>query len=288
MTGIGGEAYEALGDLYDAWCAEVAEDLPFYLGLAASLAGELGRDGLDVVELGAGSGRVAVPMAAAGHRVTAIDASTAQLERCRSRAHEYGVAERIRIVEGDMRRVDDLVEPTSADLVLVPFRGLLHVTADRDRVLRGAARVLRPGGAVAFDVFHPDAAQVDETDGRWIHRRAAATSTGRWRFDERATYTAREDLGAGGLGLDVDVRARWRARRRPRRVDPEALPDPLPEAAHEQEARLELGLVPAARWRASLEGAGLGVDGAYGWFDARPLEPDDDDSVWVARRAADD
>ena len=284
---MGGEAYEALGELYDAWCAEVAEDLPFYLGLASSLAADLGRERLDIVELGGGSGRIAVPLAAAGHRVAALDASPTQLTALRHYAQSVGVAERIEVASGDMRELAKLLPGSQrADLVIAPFRSLLHVTADRDLVLASAASMLRPGGAVAFDVFHPDAAQVAATDGRWMHRRSAATHTGRWRFDERAVYTPRDDLERDALGLDVDVRARWRpVRGRRRRSDHPAdvLDDPGPEAVLERAAQLRLVLVPAERWRTALERAGMRVDGAYGWFDARPLQPSDDDSVWVAR-----
>lgn len=286
MAMVGGAAYEELDELYDAWCAEVTEDVPFYLGLAASLAGELDRDTLDIVELGGGSGRICVRLAAAGHRVTAIEASSAQLARCEDHAAQVGAGSRVRTVHGDMRELERLVPAASVDLVVAPFRGLLHVTADRDKVLRAAAAVLRPGGIVAFDVFHPDLRQIADTDGRWIHRRAAPTVSGRWRFDERATYSRRSGPAADCLGLEVEVRARWRASRRPRRDGgPDALPDPLPGAAVERAACLQLMLVPAVRWRETIECAGLVVDGAYGWFDARPLEPTDDDSVWVARRA---
>lgn len=282
----GGAAYDELDELYDVWCAEVEEDVPFYLGLAASLAAELGRDSLDVVELGAGSGRITVPLAAMGHHVRALDASTRQLARLDAAATHAAVADRIDSTPGDMRQADEHVAAASADLVLVPFRGLLHVTRERDRVLAAAARILRPGGVLAFDVFHATPDQVTQVDGRWIHRRSAATATGRWSFDERATY--RPAPAGDPLDetlLDVDVRCSWAPRRRlPRRPDPSLPEDPQPERS-EASTTLHLRLVPSEAWRASLERAGFVVDGAYGWFDARPLAPGDDDSIWVARLA---
>ena len=84
----GGDAYEALGSLYDVWCESVVEDLDFYLEACA------GSDG-PIVELGVGSGRVAVPLALAGHRVRGLDASPAMLALARTRAEEAGVSERI-------------------------------------------------------------------------------------------------------------------------------------------------------------------------------------------------
>jgi hypothetical protein len=60
--------------------------------------------------------------------------------------------------------------------------------------------------------------------------------------------------------------------------------DPAEGEPHERQARLDLQLVPAERWAASLQRAGFTIDAAYGWFDARPLDGEDDDSIWVARR----
>lgn len=280
----GGEAYEELGELYDVWCAEVVEDLPFYLALGAALARDLGRDALDVVELGGGSGRIAVPFAAAGHRVTAIEASGAQLERLQTRADAAGVRDRTRAVLADVRDLGRLVDPASADLVLAPFRGMLHLTPERDAVIEAAFACLRPGGVFAFDVFHPTAEQIELTHGRWLHRREELTRGGRWRFQERARYLPELASEAGGLKLEVDVRCRWSRSRRGRRIERLPLADPAEGEAHERQARLELQLVPAERWAESLTRAGFSIDAAYGWFDRRPLTEHDDDSIWVARK----
>ncbi|MCW2949424.1 MAG: Methyltransferase type 12 [Thermoleophilia bacterium] len=275
----GGDAYDELGPLYDVWCREVTEDIPFWVGLVGALAHELGRASLDIVELGAGSGRIAIEMALAGHRVTAIDLSPVQLERLRARAGAAGVERLIDVRAGDMRDVATIVETSSCDAVLVPFRGMLHVTEHREQVLRDAAAVVRPGGLVAFDVFHPDATQVAATHDRWLKRRVEATTSGRWRFDERGRYAEAPD---GDLLLDVDVRARWEASRRGTRGA--VLTDPPEGAPTERNALLQLRLTTADAWRDALQSAGLELDGAYGWFDGRPLAPHDDDSIWIARR----
>lgn len=284
VDGDGGRAYEQLDELYDAWCAEVVEDVSFYVGLADALAAALGRPHVDVLELGAGSGRITAALAQAGHRVVALDVSQSQLTRLRARVEREGhdVAELVRVVAGDMLDLDSLVAPSSVDLVLVPFRGMLHVTPSRVQLLGAVRRALRPGGVVAFDVFHPSAEQVGVTHGRWLHRREEPTPSGTWRFQERARYLPERAAEPGGLALEVDVRCRWRRARRVRRLAHLQLGDP-PAGAHERSTTLELQLVPADRWADALDEAGFAVDGAYGWFDARPLAADDDDSIWVAR-----
>jgi SAM-dependent methyltransferase len=282
----GGQAYDALDELYDAWCAEVQEDIPFYLGLAASLAGELDVERLDIVELGAGSGRITLPLALAGHRVRAIDASQRQLERLSAASADADVAAHIEILHADMRDLAQLVPAGSAHLVLAPFRSMLHVTRERDRVFEQVHDVLTAEGAFAFDVFHARPDQVATLDGQWLHRRTETTTTGKWRFDERATYRpAPAGDPADESLLDVDVRCEWKPRARVRRrIDPSLAADPAADATTAT-TTLHLRLAPAAAWRASLERTGFEIDGAYGWFDARPLGPDDDDSIWIARRA---
>lgn len=288
---VGGEAYEELDELYDVWCAEVTEDVPFYVQLAGALAREADTRALRILELGAGSGRITVPLAAAGHEVVALDAAPAQLARLAMHADAAGaaVAARITTVCGDMRRLEALVDARGQaqpfDLVLAPFRCLLHVTPEREAVFTQVARLLRAEGVFAFDVFHPTAEQVAATHDRWLPRSEVPTTSGRWKFAERATYRPDAAAEPGGLALDVDVRCRWRAARL-RGTTRDALADPTPGSAHARETTLQLQLIPAERWEQALLRSGFAIDGAYAWFDARPLEPDADDSVWVARRPA--
>src|SRR4051812_50191207 len=77
--------YDAIADLYDPWSASVVEDVGFYLD-------EARRTGGPVVELGVGTGRIAIPIAADGIRVIGVDSSPGMLEVCRRRADLAGVA----------------------------------------------------------------------------------------------------------------------------------------------------------------------------------------------------
>ena len=55
------------------------------------------------MELGAGSGRIAVELARHGHRVIALDASPAMLAQAQRRAQRLGVGELLETVVGDLR-----------------------------------------------------------------------------------------------------------------------------------------------------------------------------------------
>src|SRR3954470_512752 len=112
--------YDAIAELYDPWSASVVEDVGFYLE-------EARRAGGPIVELGIGTGRIAVPIAADGIRVIGVDSSPGMLEVCRERAQEEGLADLLDLRLGDLRSppVDERVR-----LVTCPFRAFLHLLTD--------------------------------------------------------------------------------------------------------------------------------------------------------------
>src|SRR5690606_34487847 len=84
-------------DLYDSSFRERREDVDFFVREAEKVGGS-------VLELGAGSGRVTIPLARAGVRVTAVDLSPAMLARLESRLREEPaeIRERVTTLLGDM------------------------------------------------------------------------------------------------------------------------------------------------------------------------------------------
>ena len=194
----GAEAYEELGALYDAWCQSVDEDIPFYLGVCADAEGP-------IVELGVGSGRIAVPLCAMGHRVIGLDGSPAMLARARARAEEAGVADRLELVLGDLRDPPPL--PPAAR-VIAPFRPFLHLRGDEERVrvLRRARDLLVCGGRLAFDVFEPTAADIRQTHDRFIEREDGIWERARW---DAAARTI--ELAVRARGRTVTMLLEWRS-----------------------------------------------------------------------------
>src|SRR5690348_14921229 len=168
-------AYDAIARVYDPWSASVVEDVPFYLEEAV-------RSGGPVLELGVGTGRIAVPVAAAGIEVVGIDTSAGMLEVARERAELAGVSVDLR--QGDMR--DPPVDGTFP-LVAIPFRSLLHMETEADRraALRAVARHLAPAGRLVFDVFAPGAEDIADTHGRWLEREPGIWERADWDEDTR-------------------------------------------------------------------------------------------------------
>ena len=194
--------YDAIAEPYDPWSASVVEDVGFYLE-------EARRSGGPVVELGVGTGRIALPLAADGFRVIGVDSSRGMLDVCARRAALAGV-------ELDLR-VGDLREPPVRErvpLVICPFRSLLHMDTDDDRrrVLASVQKLLRPGGRFVFDVFTPGADDIAQTHDRWLEREPGIFELARW--DEVArtlTLTVRGPDGETTMALAWLSADEWRA-----------------------------------------------------------------------------
>lgn len=183
--------YEEVG-LYDLAFANRKNDIGFFVRLASELA----PDG-ELLEFGAGTGRVTLPLARAGHRVHAVDLSRPMLARLRERtaAQPNAVRERIRIHRGDMRKLD---LRRRFPLVLATFNvvGHLETFLDFGAFLRVAKRHLEPGGHLVFDVPipHPDEIEADPEE---LHPapRFKHPVTKQWvRQTERFEYDAARQL----------------------------------------------------------------------------------------------
>lgn len=112
---------------------------------------------MPVLELGVGTGRLALPLAAAGVDVVGIDASEAMLERLRAKDPDG----RVRLVHGDMAAE---LPDGPFGLVFVAYNTLFNLTdpADQDACIGAVARRLAPGGRFVVEAFVPG----DDDTGR--------------------------------------------------------------------------------------------------------------------------
>jgi SAM-dependent methyltransferase len=154
---------EALARLYDVDMLEDPGDLDLYLALAA-------RAGGPILELGVGTGRVAVPLAAAGHAVTGVDVDPTMLARAARRADRpgSGVDGRLVLEEADMCGLR--LRQCEFAMTFVALNSLL-LLASRDaqrEVLRTMADHLAPGGLAVIDAWQPDADDLGRFDGRLV------------------------------------------------------------------------------------------------------------------------
>lgn len=157
-------AADALARLYDLDLSEDPGDLDLYLALAA-------RTGGPVLELMAGTGRLVVPLAAAGHEVTGVDLDPAMLARARTATEAVApeVAARIHLVEGDARSIR-LPEAGRFQLATVPLNSIFLAASRSEQaaVVATLAAHLAPGGLAVIDVWLPDVEDLGRFDGRLV------------------------------------------------------------------------------------------------------------------------
>jgi SAM-dependent methyltransferase len=249
----------ALARLYDLDLEDDPGDLDLYLALADRVDGP-------ILELAAGSGRVAVPLAAAGHEVTAVDLDPAMIERGRVRAAEAGLpVDRPAWVEADLveLRLEDAGRYSFAFIALNSL--LLLETRDAQRAaIATLAAHLAPGGIAAVDVWLPDADDLARFDGRVVLE---------WPRTDRASGlvvtkagSAIHDAATGTVTLTT--------------VFEEGAQGTPPRRWVRRDL---LRLVSADELRAFAEEAGLVVEVIAGGYDLAPLGPGSERAVLIGR-----
>jgi SAM-dependent methyltransferase len=137
---------DAFADVYDQWYGSIS-DLDGTVDTVAALAA-----GGPALELGIGTGRVALPLSRRGVAVTGIDASTAMLDILGSKAG----AEAITVVTGDMAELVGL-DAAGFSVVFVAFNTFFNLTSEsaQRRCFQRVAEVLEPGGHFVIEAFIP-------------------------------------------------------------------------------------------------------------------------------------
>src|SRR5688572_2572741 len=137
-------------------------DVPFWRNLAVNAGGP-------VLELGCGTGRIAIPLGRAGVHVVGIDRSDPMLARARTRIRRARVSGRIDLVRGDIRylpfspnrprsrrrKVSSVNEPRPQfPLAIAPYGVLQSLLRERDlsATLQSVHDVLEPGGTFGLEL----------------------------------------------------------------------------------------------------------------------------------------
>lgn len=154
-----------------------------------------------VLDVGCGTGVVAVTAARAGAAVTGVDLTPALLERARTNAHIAGVG--VEFVEGDVEALP--FADASFDVVVSQFG---HMFAPRpDTAVAEMLRVLKPGGRIAFSTWPPEhfVGRMFALSGRYTPAPPGAAPPPQWGDPN----IVRERLGAGVSGLSFERGVMW-------------------------------------------------------------------------------
>jgi SAM-dependent methyltransferase len=168
------EGYDAstygqrFAEVYDDWYGDLT-DAEACASRVAALVAEAG--GGPVLELGIGSGRLALPLVAQGLEVHGIDASEAMVARLR--AKPGGAA--LEVTVGDMADLA-LADPPPFAVVLVAFNTFFNLPTEeaQRRCLARVAELLAPGGSLLLEAFVPDGPGGSGVDGALTPRHIGA------------------------------------------------------------------------------------------------------------------
>ena len=251
------EAMNRVARFFDADYAGYLDELPVLQAYAKRTGGPL-------LELGCGTGRLLVPLAQAGYRVTGVDLSPEMLRLARAKAEQAGVTGLLTLIQGDYAAAP-LAGPYR--LAFVVMNSFLHLTTQAGQLtaLRHWREHLAPGGLLLIDVYHPDVQQLATLDGRlewdktWTDPATGATVM-KWitRTVELAEQTLHVNLIYDEIAADgalhrtvvpYDARYLW---------------------------RFEAELL--------LDKAGFALEALYGGWDMAPFESASDRMIVVARR----
>ncbi len=155
--------YTPFAELYDLFYGDFKEDIDMYRGFAE-------RTGGPILEVGSGTGRVALALAEEHHSIVGLELSEAMRITAQRKADRAQLTNRVQFIPGDMRRfqIDQ-----HFGLIIVPLNTFLHNLTLDDQLAALACfkKHLRPGGLLVLDCFNPDPAYAAD-DGRLIVQRS--------------------------------------------------------------------------------------------------------------------
>lgn len=242
------------GEIYDMIHGGDDVDVDFYLDEAMRANGP-------VLEVACGTGRILLRLLQHEIDVWGIDISQPMLDRLEEKARRMSL--QARVARADMR---DFSLPERFALIIVPFRSLLHMETEEDRVaaLSCFRQHLAPNGRLALNFFAPSVA-------------TPATSVG--------------GLRLGREFVDPDTRRRFKAWQsvnndlEHQRQTIEWMLEELSgsgDVVGRNNLSLSLRWIHKSEFECLLKAAGYSKWTVYGGFNGEPLEGEGQEMVWIA------
>lgn len=254
-------AFDPWAKYYDLIHQGLTGEAEFYVGRAVERGGR-------VLELGCGTGRLAIPMAMCGLEVVGVDNSKAMLDECRDKMAAIGALKgSLRLMHDDITELD-LGE--TFDTVIMAYRTLMHMLTPEQqrRALRAARGHLAPGGHIMLNTWLPNL--------KMMH-----TST-------RANPGFRETGRHAWNGVTVVHRVRTAVDEYRQLLVEE---HQIFELDGDGNTLLERTMPMVRAWttlrelRHLIELEGLATEALYGDFDETPVSEESREMIWVLTKA---
>lgn len=249
------DPYAIDAEYYDLTQPEDPDEAGLWLSFA-------GQTPFPVLEVGCGTGRLALELARAGHTVTGVDPSAAMLEKAREKAAAEGLT--LELLHGTLPGAG--LPADRFGFVLVPADVFLYCADGEEQfaLLRECARVMHFSARLALDLPGPALALDPASNGQMLHAWGGSLGSGRLdvfhvRYDELGFQTRELSVFYDVTGPDGAVS---------RTVSEHHLRYP---------GRFEIEYL--------LRLAGLVVNDVYGDYDLGPLTNDSERMIVLARRS---
>jgi len=219
-----------------------------------------------VLEIGVGTGRIALPLAKKGLDIVGIDLNKPMLEVAERKAREVApLAGSLRLIEADMR---DFQLDQKFPVVTIPARTLLLATteADQETTLCNAARHLEKDGTLAFNLFYPDPEMLaDDPDEEFLLEVVEKPDGGRYVLTARNHFDTESQINNGvQIAEELDEKG---------------------DAITREELAVVVRYLYPEQVIELCDRVGLSVIEMWGDFEGTPISEDSDEIVVIARHA---
>lgn len=201
MEGYDAATYgDRFADVYDDWYDDPPATEATVASLVARARAAAGDESQPprVLELGVGTGRLALPLAAAGLVVTGLDASQAMLERLAAKPGGDAITTVVADMAGPL-------PDGPFDLVVIARNTFFNLTTEAAQraCLTEVARVLAPTGRLVVEAFVPtdDAAPTSSVEVRRITADRVLLFVDRHDPDSGEAWSSFVDIGPAGITL---------------------------------------------------------------------------------------
>ena len=161
--------YDSIAPFYDIEHTPFDEDLDMYRNFAELCGGK-------ILELACGSGRLLLPLASDGYRLTGVDTSAAMLELARHHLEAAGTLKYCQLIQQDMCQLQ-LAEKFRLAMIALGSFGHIITRQRQQQALAAIRRHLSTGATFILDISNEDARYMEALSGQMLHQ-------GTWQRDD--------------------------------------------------------------------------------------------------------